>query len=136
MNLKEQEKTPVYSALEKYIAEDITHFDVPGHKKRNNPELVAAFGERVLKMDANSTPELDMLGNPKGVIAKAEHLLAEAFGADSAFMVVNGSTSGVQDMILTACKPMEKIILPRNVHKSAINAITFLSSPKSMKNTA
>lgn len=123
MNLKEQELTPIYTALEAYAREDITHFDVPGHKKRNNPELEAAFGSRILKMDANSTPALDMLGNPTGVIARAERLLADAFGCDEAFMLVNGSTSGVQYMVLTACKPMDKIILPRNVHKSAINAI-------------
>ncbi|MDR3551522.1 MAG: aminotransferase class I/II-fold pyridoxal phosphate-dependent enzyme [Clostridia bacterium] len=123
MNFKEQESTPVFSALEAYAKEDITHFDVPGHKKRNSPELASAFGEKILKMDANSTPALDMLGNPTGVIAQSERLLADAFGADEAFMLVNGSTSGVQYMILTACRPSEKIIVPRNVHKSAINAL-------------
>jgi arginine/lysine/ornithine decarboxylase len=123
MNIKAQQKTPLFTALEKYAGEDITHFDVPGHKKRNNPELIAAFGEKLLRLDANSTPELDMLGNPEGVIAQAESLLADAYGADSAFMLVNGSTSGVQYMIMAACRPKEKIIIPRNVHKSAINAI-------------
>ena len=123
LNLKEQNSTPIYSAIEAYSCEDITHFDVPGHKKRNNPELEAAFGSRILKMDANSTPALDMLNNPTGVIAKSERLLALAYGADEAFMLVNGSTSGVQYMILTACRPMDKIIIPRNVHKSAINAL-------------
>lgn len=123
MNIKNQEKAPLYDALRKYAGQEITHFDVPGHKKRNNPELTEAFGEQVLKMDANSTPELDMLGNPTGVIAKAERLLADAYGADQAFMLVNGSTSGVQYMILAACRPKDKIIMPRNVHKSAINAL-------------
>jgi arginine/lysine/ornithine decarboxylase len=123
MNLKQQEKTPILTALQKYMKEDIVHFDVPGHKKRNNPELCAAFGELILKMDANSTPELDMLGNPTGIIAEAEGLLADSYGADQAFLLVNGSTSGVQYMIMTACMPKEKIIMPRNVHKSAINAV-------------
>lgn len=123
MNLKMQEKTPVLTALLKYAKSDITHFDVPGHKKRNYPEFVSAFGEKVLKMDANSTPELDLLGNPTGIIADAESLLADAFCADQAFFLVNGSTSGVQFMIMTACQPKDKIIMPRNVHKSAINAI-------------
>ena len=44
-------------------------------------------------------------------------------GADNAFMLVNGSTFGVQTMILSACSPKDKIIIPRNVHKSVINAI-------------
>lgn len=123
MNIKQQRKTPILTALKKYIKKDIVHFDVPGHKKRNNPELRAAFGDVVLKMDANSTPELDMLSNPTGIIEEAEDLLADAYGADEAFMLVNGSTSGVQHMIMSTCMPNQKIIMPRNVHKSAINAV-------------
>ncbi|HEX2937700.1 MAG TPA: aminotransferase class I/II-fold pyridoxal phosphate-dependent enzyme, partial [Ruminiclostridium sp.] len=123
MNNKSQEKTPLLDALLKYMSEPITHFDVPGHKKRENKEIASFFGEKVLKLDANSTPELDMLGHPTGVIAQAENLLADAYGATHAFMLVNGSTSGVQYMIMTACRPKDKIIMPRNVHKSAINAL-------------
>jgi arginine/lysine/ornithine decarboxylase len=123
LNNKAQQRAPLLDALIKYSNDDITHFDVPGHKKRNSPEIVSTFGEKVLKMDANSTPELDMLGHPTGVILEAENLLADAYGASSAFMLVNGSTSGVQYMIMTVCKPKDKIIMPRNVHKSAINAL-------------
>ena len=39
--------------------------------------------------------------------------------------MVGGTTSSVQSMVLTACKPGDKIILPRNVHKSAINALVL-----------
>lgn len=123
MNIKAQEKAPLLDALLKYADEPITHFDVPGHKKRNSPEITSAYGEKVLRLDANSTPALDMLGHPTGVILQAENLLADAYGASHAFMLVNGSTSGVQYMIMTVCKPNEKIIMPRNVHKSAINAL-------------
>lgn len=123
MNIKLQKKAPLLDALLKYGEEPIIHFDVPGHKKRNSPEIVEAFGEKVLKLDANSTPELDMLGHPTGVIAQAENLIADAYGASHAFMLVNGSTSGVQYMIMTTCRPKDKIIMPRNVHKSAINAL-------------
>ena len=35
------------------------------------------------------------------------------------------TTSGVQSMILSVCKNGDKIILPRNVHKSAINALVL-----------
>lgn len=119
----EQQAAPLLDAIEQYTHTDMTYFDVPGHKKRNSPELTAAFGEKVLKMDANSTPELDMLGNPTGVIAQAENLLAKAYGADEAFFLVNGTTCGVQYMIFAACQPKDKIIIPRNVHKSAINAL-------------
>ncbi|HEX3027015.1 MAG TPA: aminotransferase class I/II-fold pyridoxal phosphate-dependent enzyme [Clostridia bacterium] len=121
--MKSQKNAPLLDALRKYANQEITHFDVPGHKKRNNPEIIDAYGEKTLKMDANSTPELDLPANPTGVIAQAEQLLADAYWADQAFLLVNGSTAGVQYMILTACGPNDKIIMPRNVHKSAINAL-------------
>ena len=123
MKLENQKLTPIFSALQKYKEQDITHFDVPGHKKNKDSFLAQAMGEEIVSFDANSTKELDMLSHPVGVILEAEELLAEAYGADNAFMLVNGSTFGVQTMILSACAPNDKIIVPRNVHKSVINAI-------------
>lgn len=66
---------------------------------------------------------LDNLCHPVSVIGKAQKLAADAFGAGNAFFMVNGTTSAVQAMILYACKEGEKIIMPRNVHRSAINAL-------------
>ena len=37
--------------------------------------------------------------------------------------MVNGTTSAVQSMVLSVCKAGDKLILPRNVHKSIINAL-------------
>ncbi len=123
MNLERQKLTPLFTALSKYRKSDILHFDVPGHKKNKDGFLAKAMGKDIVAFDANSTKELDMLSHPVGVILEAEELLAEAFGADNAFMLVNGSTFGVQVMILSACSPKDKIIVPRNVHKSVINGI-------------
>ena len=123
MNLEKQKLTPIFTALSKYREENIIHFDVPGHKKNKDTFIAKAMGEDIISFDANSTKELDMLSHPVGVILEAEELLAEAYGADNAFMLVNGSTFGVQTMILSACSPKDKIIIPRNVHKSVINAI-------------
>ena len=59
------------------------------------------------------------------MIREAEELAADAFGAAHAFLMVGGTTSAVQSMILSVCKAGDKIILPRNVHKSAINALVL-----------
>ena len=66
---------------------------------------------------------LDNLCHPVSVIKDAEMLAAEAFGAKHAFFIVNGTTAAVQTMIFTSCKAGDKIIMPRNVHRSAINAL-------------
>ena len=99
-------------------------FDVPGHKRgRGNPELTEFLGQKCLDVDVNSMKMLDNLCHPVSVIRDAERLAADAFGAAHAFFMVGGTTSAVQAMVLTACKRGDKIILPRNVHRSVINAM-------------
>jgi lysine decarboxylase len=66
---------------------------------------------------------LDNLAKPHEVILESERLLADACGADEAFFLINGTSSGIIAMILTAVKAGEKILLPRNVHKSIINGL-------------
>jgi arginine/lysine/ornithine decarboxylase len=99
---------------------------VPGHKRgRGNAALTAFLGEKCLANDVNSMRPLDNLCHPVSVIFQANGLAAEAFGAAHAFFMVGGTTSGVQAMVMTACKRGEKIILPRNVHISVINALVL-----------
>lgn len=123
--MKNQHKTPLFDALKSYHRDNIISFDVPGHKKNSLglAEFSEVMGERILQMDANSMKQLDHLSNPTGVIKEAEQLMADAYGSDHSFFLVNGTTSGVQAMIMSAVKPGEKIILPRNAHKSAVNAL-------------
>ena len=88
-----------------------------------NPELPEYFGKLCMELDVNSMKPLDNLGHPVSVIKDAQRLAAELFGADDAFFMVNGTTSAVQTMIWAATNRGDKIILPRNVHRSAINAL-------------
>ena len=104
----------------------VVPFDVPGHKRgRGNPELVALLGEKCVGMDVNSMKPLDNLCHPISVIREAEELTAEAFGAAHAFLMVGGTTSAVQAMILSVAKRGDKIILPRNVHRSVMGAMVL-----------
>jgi arginine/lysine/ornithine decarboxylase len=115
---------PVYEALIQYRSNRVVPFDVPGHKQgRGNPELTEFLGKQCMSVDVNSMKPLDNLCHPVSVINQAEQLAAQAFGARAAFFMVNGTTSAVQAMIMSACKEGDKIILPRNVHRSAINAL-------------
>ncbi len=124
MSEQKQKKAPLYEALENFRKKRIVPFDVPGHKRgRGNPELVELLGEKCVTLDVNSMKPLDDLCHPKSVIREAETLAAEAFGAANAFFMVGGTTSAVQSMILSVCKEGSKIIMPRNVHKSVINAL-------------
>ena len=126
MNREEQKRAPIYEALEKFRRQRVVPFDVPGHKRgRGNPELVELLGQKCVGLDVNSMKPLDNLCHPVSVIRDAEELAADAFGAANAFLMVGGTTSAVQSMILSVCKAGDKIILPRNVHKSVINAMVL-----------
>ena len=119
-----QENAPIYEALLRMKKMRIVPFDVPGHKRgRGNKELTEFLGESCMEVDVNSMKPLDNLCHPVSVIKDAEELAAEAFGAANAFFMVGGTTSSVQAMIMYACKSGDKIILPRNVHRSAINSL-------------
>lgn len=119
-----QSKAPVLEAMEQHLQNRVVPFDVPGHKGgRGTKELTDFLGKSCLKADVNSMKPLDNLCHPVSVIKDAQDLAAEAFGAENAFFIVNGTTGSVQAMIMAACKAGEKIIMPRNVHRSAINAL-------------
>ncbi|HJD38600.1 MAG TPA: aminotransferase class V-fold PLP-dependent enzyme [Candidatus Blautia stercoripullorum] len=121
-----QENAPIYEALERLRKMRVVPFDVPGHKRgRGNPELARLLGEKCMSMDVNSMKPLDNLCHPVSVIRQAEELAAEAFGAAYAFLMVGGTTSAVQAMVLSVAKRGEKIILPRNVHRSVIGAMVL-----------
>lgn len=121
-----QTQAPIYEALERFREMRVVPFDVPGHKHgKGNPELTAFLGEQCVSIDVNSMKPLDNLCHPVSVIHEAELLAADAFGAEHAFLMVGGTTSSVQSMVLSCCKRGDKIILPRNVHRSVINALVL-----------
>ena len=122
----DQNRAPIYEALENFRQMRVVPFDVPGHKRgRGNPELAKFLGQQCVGVDVNSMKPLDNLCHPISVIDEAERLAADAFKAAHAFLMVGGTTSAVQSMVLTVCKPGDEIIMPRNVHRSVINALVL-----------
>lgn len=122
----DQSNVPILTALQQFKSMRIVPFDVPGHKRgRGNPELTRFLGESCLTVDVNSMKPLDNLCHPSGVIWEAEQLAADAFHARHAFLMVGGTTSSVQSMVLSVVGRGDEIILPRNVHRSVINALVL-----------
>jgi arginine/lysine/ornithine decarboxylase len=127
MKKLDQNLTPIKTALEEFQSQRVVPFDVPGHKRgRGNPELTRFLGQYCMNADVNSMKPLDNLCHPVSVISEAEALAAQAFGAAHAFFMVGGTTSAVQAMVFSSCKKGDKIILPRNVHRSVINAMVLI----------
>ena len=100
-----QTRAPIYEALERFQEEQSRAFDVPGHKHGEGTRSWSKLlGERCVSIDVNSMKPLDNLCHPVSVIKEAEELAAEAFGADHAFLMVGGTTSAVQTMVLHAAR--------------------------------
>lgn len=123
---KVKAETPFVDALKNYVNEGISPFDVPGHHMGNiKNKMTDLVGQIVYKCDVNAPVGLDNLAHPDGVILQSEELMAKACHADNSFFLINGTTSGLQAAILSICRPNDKIILPRNVHKSITNSLVL-----------
>lgn len=118
-------KAPLFDAIREYMKKDMVAYHTPGHKqgKGIDPDFLDLVGQNVFKMDLTELPEVDNLHDAIGVIKDAQELAALAFGADRTFFLVNGSTTGNNVMIMTVCDPGDKIIIPRNIHKSVLGGI-------------
>lgn len=123
-NIGYDEKIPLLSSLKKYSEMDISCFDVPGHVRSQGVSILNDYlGNEIMNMDINSSPLMDNLSNPNGIIKKAQELLANSYSAHKSFFITNGTTQAIHVMILSMLSPGDKILLPRNVHKSVINGL-------------
>jgi len=122
-----QNKTPLFSGLIAHAKKNPVQFHIPGHKKGTgiDPEFRKFIGDNALSIDLINIGPLDDLHSPKGIIKQAQELAAEAFGADHTFFSVQGTSGAIMTMVMTVCGPGDKIIVPRNVHKSVMSAIVF-----------
>lgn len=120
-----QSDTPLLTAMQTYVKDDVIPFHTPGHKqgKGMHPSLGRILGQEALALDLALMSELDDLHEPHGCIKHAQDLAAQLYGADHSFFVVNGTTGGIYAMILAIAGPGDKIIVPRNAHRSIIGGI-------------
>lgn len=123
----DQNRTPLFTALQQHAASDPLQFHIPGHKKGRgmDPEFRTFVGDNTLSIDLINIVPLDDLHQPSSVIREAEQLAADAFGADHTMFSVQGTTGAIMTMIMSVCSPDDKIIVPRNAHKSILSAVIF-----------
>ena len=119
-----QNRAPYLEALEEYVSGNVLPLDVPGHHMGNvSNELKEFLGGKTYLCDINAPIGMDNLSNPHGVLLEAERLMADMCGAEHSYFLINGTTSGIIAMIMATCRANERIILPRNVHKSIASAL-------------
>ncbi|HYE80724.1 MAG TPA: aminotransferase class I/II-fold pyridoxal phosphate-dependent enzyme [Clostridia bacterium] len=119
------DRIPILKSLIEYRDEGAVSFHMPGHKRGSIYKKAGLEfpGEDLLAMDTTEVSGIDNLHCPEGAILEAQSLAAEAFGADHTFFLANGTTSGIYSMIMAAANPGDKIIIPRNCHRSVYGAV-------------
>lgn len=121
----DQNQTPLFDALMEYVNRDTIPFHVPGHKKGvgMDEEFKKFIGENPLKIDVTVFKLVDSLHHPTGPIKKAQELAADAYGSEASFFSIHGTSGAIQAMVMSVVNDGDKIIIPRNVHKSITSGI-------------
>lgn len=123
-SIMKQQTTPLFDVLKQFSKNNPISFHVPGHKNGAIfSDDARDYFDSILKMDMTELTDLDDLHAPQGVLAEAQTLAADYFGADHTYFIVGGSTAGNLAMILATCSAGEKIIVQRNSHKSIFNGL-------------
>ncbi|MGA0122391.1 MAG: aminotransferase class I/II-fold pyridoxal phosphate-dependent enzyme [Gaiellales bacterium] len=104
--------TPLYDAYRRFLEDPATPFTVPGHKR--NPDLA----DELLALDLPLYGAVEALDGSTGILARAERLAGELWGADWAGFSVQGSSHGNMAIALTVARPGDKVVVARTLHKS------------------
>ena len=118
---------PLAEATVQYAKKKITPFHTPGHKQGKGAHyLMRTFiTDMGFNADVSLMSELDNIHNPTGIIKDAQELAAELYGAKAAFFSVNGTTGAIHAMLLSALSPGDKVLVPRNVHRSVFGGLVM-----------
>ncbi|MFZ5968649.1 MAG: aminotransferase class I/II-fold pyridoxal phosphate-dependent enzyme [Bacillota bacterium] len=103
-----------------YSSRDVVSFHVPGHKNGRilDQYNYRNFKEKLSSIDTTEIPGTDNLHDPEEMIKEAQERAARFFGADHTYFLVNGTSCGNMAMLMTVGNPGDKIIIPRDCHKS------------------
>ena len=125
MNLDKQSvEIPLVAAMLKYKNEDVYPLHTPGHKGGRGMErlLRQELGASVA-MDVSLMSELDDIHEPESYIKRGQELAAQTYGSDACFWCVNGTSQAIHAMLMTSLAPGEKLLLPRNAHRSVAGGL-------------
>jgi lysine decarboxylase len=114
---------PLLDAYLSYFERKRSPFTVPGHKQ-NASRLDAGLGA-VVDSDIPLFGGLDEIKLTNKVLARAEKLAADFWGADFARFSTGGSTHANQAAILALGKPGDKVAVSRTAHRSVLSALVL-----------
>ncbi|MCP2040470.1 arginine decarboxylase [Neisseria sp. HSC-16F19] len=136
-DLQAKARTPFYSALKNYVDKKSDSWHTPGHSSGDSlrqstwgSDFYHFVGQSMWQADLSvSVQSLDSLLHPEGVIAEAQNLAADAFGARRTYFATNGSSTANKVILQSLLIPGDTLLLDRNCHKSVHHGV-ILSGAK------
>lgn len=118
-------KQPLVEALQRYLEEGVYPLHTPGHKGGRGlaEPLRSLLGPAAAAMDVSLMSELDDIHAPVSYIKEAQEAAAGLYGSDACFFAMNGTTGAIHAMVMTALDPGDKVLIPRNAHRSVSGAL-------------
>lgn len=113
-------KLPLYNALIAHQKLERSSFHTPGHKNHG------IIKQNLLSLDLTELPDTDALFEADGVILECEKNLAKLFGTKRTLISAGGCSLAIMTMIRLATQDGGKLICGRNIHRSAVNAMSLL----------
>lgn len=104
------------SRLEDYANHEPARFHMPGHKGRLE-------GFDIYGVDVTEVLDFDDLHSSNGLIHDINREFADLYSAERARLIVNGTTAGIMAGIFSMIKEGDRVLVPRNSHKSVYNAL-------------
>ena len=124
--MKDKISMPLIEVMLQYKSEDVYPLHTPGHKGgRGMQRLLRQELGASVQMDVSLMSELDDIHEPETYIKEAQELAAQTYGSDACFWAVNGTSQAIHAMLLTALNPGEKLLLPRNAHRSVAGGLVL-----------
>ena len=111
--------TSLLDELKDYYGKGLYPCHMPGHKRHAFDHIPGDIAE----IDLTEVEGADDLHDPSGIILEAERFAALQLGADESFFLINGSTAGILAAISACTDKGGRIVMVRNSHKSAYNAV-------------
>lgn len=107
----------LYERLAAYSDTDYYPFHMPGHKRASLPFC------NPYKIDITEIDGFDNLHHAEDLLMEAQKRLANLYQSRQSFYLVNGSTCGILSAAGAAAKRGDSVIIARNCHKAAYNAV-------------
>ncbi len=109
--------------LTAYGASDIYPFHMPGHKRQRLGDFTPE------EIDVTEVEGLDDLHHAGGILREGQERLAQVFGADESFYLIDGSTAGILAAVCACCGRGGRVLIGRNCHRSVYHA-AYLAEAK------